>query len=83
MSLPYVMTLYELTREVKQLKRRPFGGSTTFSALTDGPGAYTGHAGESVRVNGTEDALEYFAAVGQLTGNSIFDNNIFLYEFTT
>jgi hypothetical protein len=39
------------------------GGASNFLALTDTPANYTGQAGNSVLVNGTEDGLE-FAAPG-------------------
>ena len=37
------------------------GASTTFAALTDTPGDFTGAANQFVRVNGTATALEYVA----------------------
>lgn len=40
------------------------GGGGTFVGLTDGPGAFTGQAGKSVRVNVGETALEYFTPSG-------------------
>ena len=39
-------------------------GATTFLGLTDTPSDYTGEAGNSVRVNVAEDALEYYTPVG-------------------
>lgn len=35
------------------------GGATTFTALTDTPANYTGQTGKYVKVNATEDALEF------------------------
>lgn len=43
------------------------GGSGTFVGLTDGPGAYAGQAGKGVRVNVTEDGLEYVTLSGSGT----------------
>lgn len=37
-----------------------YGGPPTFVGLTDGPGAFAGQTGKSVRVNAGETALEYF-----------------------
>jgi len=40
------------------------GGASAFTDLTDAPPAYTGEAGKYVRVNATEDALEFAAGGG-------------------
>lgn len=42
----------------------PAAGASNFLALTDTPGAYAAQAGESVRVNGGETALEYYTPGG-------------------
>ena len=39
----------------------PGGGATTFLQLTDTPANYTSQAGKTVKVNSTEDGLEYTA----------------------
>lgn len=59
----YVMGITSSGRQVKTLKSS-VGGSSTFTALTDGPGAYTGHAGDFTRVNTGQTGLEY--VTGQL-----------------
>lgn len=42
------------------------GGSSAFTALTDTPSAYTGHAGKVVRVNATPDGLEFGPVLGSM-----------------
>jgi hypothetical protein len=68
------------------------GGSSTFVALTDGPGAFTGKAGQSVRVNTGATALEYYTpATGASTLATLTDvntagavaNSIIKYDTTT
>ncbi len=43
---------------------RTSGGASTFLALTDTPGAFTGEAGNAVIVNATENGLEFGVAPG-------------------
>jgi hypothetical protein len=40
------------------------GGNTSFAALSDTPGSYTGQSGQYVRVNATENGLEFAAVAG-------------------
>lgn len=63
------MTPEQIEKEFTRLRRLICcsSGAAEFTLLTDGPGDFTGHAGEAVRVNLTEDALEYFAAAGSGT----------------
>lgn len=46
----------------------PGSGSSSFTGLTDGPGAFAGHAGQFVKVNAGETALEYSAPPGATSG---------------
>lgn len=44
---------------------------TTFVTLSDGPGAFTGQAAKSVRVNAGETALEYYTTTSGGTGSNL------------
>lgn len=44
------------------------GTANSFTGLPDGPGAFVGHAGQFVRVNSGETALEYSAPPGATNG---------------
>lgn len=60
------------TNEWDLLGTQPGGGGSgvsTFVSLTDGPGAFTGHAGDIPAVNSGATALEYVDATG--TGNIV------------
>jgi len=46
------------------------GGVTLFTGLTDTPSAYSGAGNQAVRVNGAEDALEFFDINALLAGKS-------------
>ena len=47
------------------------GGATDFLGLTDTPDSYSGQSGKAVRVNSTENGLEFFTASGSGTVTSI------------
>jgi len=49
---------------VRELAYRSAGGVVDFTDLADVPSAYTGHSGESLRVNATETGLEFFVPGG-------------------
>lgn len=72
------MTPEQIDKELKRLWKAICcnSGSSTFVGLTDGPGDFTGQAGESVRVNVTEDALEYFTITPTSASNGLSINSI-------
>ena len=50
--------------QVNELIYRSAGGVVNFTDLSDVPSSYTGHAGESLRVNVGETGLEFFVPGG-------------------